>query len=118
MWKKLTRFCPVPSMPIKEIRSFPGRDGWNRFGHKTAVPPRETVYTGSRKDGRPGKSIFWWTAIILFCLGGVKSLAESNIDGREAALQDILCNYQGMVHSQVIVVFDAYRVQGQYNRSA
>lgn len=27
-------------------------------------------------------------------------------------MQDILCNYQGMVHSQVIVVFDAYRVQG------
>ena len=42
----------------------------------------------------------------------MRELAETNIDGAKGKLLDILCNYQGIVRCQVIVVFDAYRVQG------
>ena len=97
----------------KRNKELPRKDGWNRFGHKTAVPPRETVYMGSRKDGAPREKYLLVDGYnIIFAWEELKSLAESNIDGARGRLQDILCNYQGMVHSQVIVVFDAYRVQG------
>lgn len=97
----------------KRNKELPRKDGWNRFGHKTAVPSRETVYMGSRKDGAPREKYLLVDGYnIIFAWEELKSLAESNIDGARGRLQDILCNYQGMVHSQVIVVFDAYRVQG------
>ena len=97
----------------KRNKELPRKDGWNRFGHKTAVPSRETVYTGSRKDGAPREKYLLVDGYnIIFAWEELKSLAEANIDGARGRLQDILCNYQGMVHSQVIVVFDAYRVQG------
>ena len=97
----------------KRNKELPRKDGWNRFGHKTAVPPRETVYMGSRKDGAPREKYLLVDGYnIIFAWEELKSLAEANIDGARGRLQDILCNYQGMVHSQVIVVFDAYRVHG------
>ena len=49
---------------------------------------------------------------MIFAWEDLKSLAEVSIDGARGRLQDILCNYQGIVRCQVIVVFDAYRVQG------
>lgn len=97
----------------KRDKELPRKDGWNRYGHKTAAPPGETVYTGRRKDEAPREKYLLVDGYnIIFAWEELKSLAEQNIDGARGSLQDILCNYQGMVHSQVIVVFDAYRVQG------
>ena len=39
-------------------------------------------------------------------------MAETNIDGARGKLADILCNYQGFRKCSVILVFDAYRVEG------
>ncbi len=39
-------------------------------------------------------------------------MAAVNIDSARGKLQDILCDYQGSRGVEVIVVFDAYRVQG------
>ena len=49
---------------------------------------------------------------MIFAWDDLRELAETNIDGAKGKLLDILCNYQGIVRCQVIVVFDAYRVQG------
>ena len=49
---------------------------------------------------------------IIFAWEELRELAERNVDGARGLLQDILCNYQGTAGCQVIVVFDAYRVQG------
>jgi len=49
---------------------------------------------------------------VIFAWDDLRELAETNIDGAKGKLLDILCNYQGIVRCQVIVVFDAYRVQG------
>lgn len=49
---------------------------------------------------------------IIFAWEDFKELAESNIDGARGRLLDILCNYQGIKKCNLIVVFDAYRVQG------
>ena len=42
----------------------------------------------------------------------LKELVDDNMDGARMKLLDILSNYQGIRKCQIIVVFDAYRVQG------
>jgi len=45
---------------------------------------------------------------------GLSELAGDNLDSARGRLLDILCNYQGMTGVNLIAVFDAYRVKGQY----
>ena len=42
----------------------------------------------------------------------LRELAAVNIDSARGKLLDILCNYQGVRGTDLIVVFDAYRIQG------
>lgn len=49
---------------------------------------------------------------IIFAWEELKNLAAVNIDSARGKLQDILCNYQAIRGCNLIVVFDAYRVQG------
>lgn len=49
---------------------------------------------------------------VIFAWEQLKELAEVNIDSARGKLLDILSNYQGIRGCQLIVVFDAYRVQG------
>ena len=49
---------------------------------------------------------------IIFAWEDLKELATTNIEGARGKLLDILCNYQGIKKNNLIVVFDAYRVQG------
>ena len=42
----------------------------------------------------------------------LKELAKINLEGAKGRLLDILCNYQGFKKCVVIVVFDAYKVEG------
>ena len=49
---------------------------------------------------------------VIFAWHELKELARDNVDGARGRLLDILCDYQGMRGCELIVVFDAYRVQG------
>ena len=49
---------------------------------------------------------------IIFAWDDLRELAKVSIDGARGRLMDILCNYQGIRKCQLILVFDAYRVQG------
>lgn len=49
---------------------------------------------------------------IIFAWQELKELAMQTIDGARGRLLDILSNYQGIKRCELIVVFDAYRVQG------
>ncbi|MGN0483171.1 MAG: NYN domain-containing protein [Lachnospiraceae bacterium] len=49
---------------------------------------------------------------IIFAWPKLQELAKENIDSARGKLLDILCNYQGIRNCELIVVFDAYRVQG------
>ncbi len=49
---------------------------------------------------------------IIFAWEELRKLAEINIDSARDQLLDILCDYQGARGMELIVVFDAYRVQG------
>lgn len=43
----------------------------------------------------------------------LKNLIEDSMDAARNKLLDILCNYKAIIDSKIIVVFDAYRVQGR-----
>lgn len=49
---------------------------------------------------------------IIFAWEELKELADVNLEAARNKLMDILCNYQGYIKNTVILVFDAYRVEG------
>ncbi|MBR1483536.1 MAG: TetM/TetW/TetO/TetS family tetracycline resistance ribosomal protection protein [Ruminococcus sp.] len=51
---------------------------------------------------------------VIFAWEHLRALAEGSIDGARQALINILCNYQGFRQCELILVFDAYRVQGAH----
>ena len=51
---------------------------------------------------------------IIFAWPELKELTNENMDGARIKLLESLCNYQGIKKCEVIVVFDAYRVQGHH----
>ena len=49
---------------------------------------------------------------IIYAWEDLKELSEENMDAARGKLMDLLCNYQALKKSELIVVFDAYRVKG------
>ena len=49
---------------------------------------------------------------IIFAWDDLKAIASENLDAARQILMDIMCNYQGFTNCVLILVFDAYRVQG------
>jgi len=49
---------------------------------------------------------------IIFAWPELKALADEDLEDARKKLLDVLSNYQGICKDQIIVVFDAYRVQG------
>ena len=49
---------------------------------------------------------------VIFAWEELNELAKTNVEGARGRLMDILCNYQGMKKCHLILVFDAYRLEG------
>ena len=49
---------------------------------------------------------------VIFAWEELSELAKTSVDGARGKLMDILCNYQGFRGCRLILVFDAYRVEG------
>ena len=49
---------------------------------------------------------------IIFAWEELRQLGETSIEAARDKLSDILCNYQGYIGCTVILVFDAYKVEG------
>ena len=49
---------------------------------------------------------------IIFAWEDLKALAAENIHAAQSKLMDVLCNYQGYKGCTLILVFDAYKVEG------
>ena len=49
---------------------------------------------------------------VIFAWNDLNDLAQSNMDAARITLLEKLCNWQAMTGSEVIAVFDAYRVKG------
>lgn len=97
--------------------------GKNRLGSRGAWKDRNYVSGNTRIYGQSGRENSKKTAKkekyllvdgynIIFAWEDLKELAGISIDGARGKLMDILCNYQGIRGCHLILVFDAYRVQG------
>ena len=53
---------------------------------------------------------------IIFAWDDLKKLASQNLDAARHTLMDILSNFQGFRQCTLILVFDAYRVEGGVSR--
>lgn len=71
-----------------------------------------TVPTSKRLIGSKEKYLLVDGYNIIFAWPELRELAEENMDGARIKLLESLCNYQGIKQCKVIVVFDAYRVEG------
>lgn len=49
---------------------------------------------------------------VIFAWDELHALAQTNLDGARGRLMDIMCNFQGYLGQEVILVFDAYRLKG------
>lgn len=53
---------------------------------------------------------------VIFSWDDLKLMAKNDLQGARDSLLEILCNFQGVTRSRVIVVFDAYRVKNNPGR--
>ena len=78
--------------------------------------PRKEKITSVTKTYKPVEKKTEYLLVdgynVIFAWEELVELAKVSIDGARGRLLDILCDYQGMRDGELIVVFDAYRVQG------
>lgn len=78
---------------------------------------KESYYESSRYVAKPKTTQKAYLLVdgynIIFDWPDLKALAEDNMDGAKAKLLDSLSNYQGIKRCEVVVVFDAYKVEGR-----
>lgn len=89
----------------------------NRFNRGSSVVKREKRESAGKKppsfENQEVKEYLLVDGYnIIFAWDELKELAKINIDSARTKLMDILCNYQGFKKNVLILVFDAYRVEG------
>lgn len=85
------------------------------LGRQTGGPGASSVSAagGKKRQVSPEKEYLLVDGYnIIFAWEDLKELADANIDGARTKLMDLLCNYQGYKKCTLILVFDAYKVQG------
>lgn len=91
--------------PVKQRRAFESQRRIRAEEASASKPPR--------KEAPPQKEYLLVDGYnIIFAWDELKALAKTDLAAARERLQDILCSYQGMRGSTVILVFDAYKVRG------
>lgn len=85
------------------------QEGWNKKRRPESIEPVTKLYQGQKKR-EPYLLVDGYN--IIFAWQELKELAKVSLDGARGKLQDILCDYQAMKGCHVMVVFDAYRLEG------
>ena len=82
------------------------------FAKTRSYDPVASGYKGKETVQNSGTSYLLVDGYnIIFSWNELKDLAKTNLDAARSRLLDTMCNYQGMKKCELIVVFDAYRVQ-------
>ncbi|MBQ7874752.1 MAG: NYN domain-containing protein [Oscillospiraceae bacterium] len=55
---------------------------------------------------------------MIFAWEGLKKLANENLDAARHILMDILSNYRGYIKCELVLVFDGYKVKGNYGEKS
>lgn len=84
----------------------------DRLGHEKKQRP-EKPYVAKWENKKPVKNYLLVDGYnLLFSWEELNALSKVNLDAARTKLMDILCNYQGYKKTEVILVFDAYKVKG------
>lgn len=84
----------------------------DRLGYEKKQKP-EKPYVPKWENKKPVKNYLLVDGYnLLFSWEELNELSKINLDAARTKLMDILCNYQGYKKSEVILVFDAYKVRG------
>jgi len=86
---------------------------WNKRRTVPGSNVNRPVYTGKLKEAKE-EYLLVDAYNVIFAWPDLKELAEENMDSARSKLLDDLSTYQGIRKCQIIVVFDAYRVQGHH----
>ena len=83
-------------------------------GQSEAAGLRAQEQRGGRRKGREKQEEYLLVDgyNIIFAWDELRKLSETNVEGARGKLADILCNYQGWRQCTLILVFDAYKVEG------
>ena len=79
---------------------------------KTNAPGTQRDRTAEKKSEKRKEYLLVDGYNIIFAWEELREIAEINIDGARGKLMDILSNYQGIKKCTVILVFDAYKLEG------
>lgn len=84
----------------------------NKFNRTKSFGPAAGTYRPQAKKEKLPEYLLVDGYNIIFAWEELKELAQVNIASARDKLMDILCNYQGYKKNNLILVFDAYKVQG------
>ena len=89
---------------------------YGKIERRTAGSSKTVNQDRTEKSGKKEETIQEYLLVdgynIIFAWDDLKELAKDNIEAARNKLMDVLCNYQGFKKCAVILVFDAYRVEG------
>ena len=104
--KKRENSRPVTVYGRKGRTDHPGRK------KPAEAAAQEVRRSGKHRDGNREEYLLVDGYNIIFAWEELKRLVETNVEGARGKLADVLCNYQGWRKCTVILVFDAYKVEG------
>lgn len=84
----------------------------SKNAYKKLKKPIYSNYKGKERRNNGVKYLIVDGYNIVHTWAELKELVDDNVEGARTKLMDILCNYQGYVKCEVILVFDAYKVKG------
>lgn len=86
----------------------------NRFNrtNTTVYESRKEKKLPGKNDIKPEEYLLVDGYNIIFAWEDLNELSKTNMDSARMKLADILCDYQGYCKNTLILVFDAYRVEG------
>jgi small GTP-binding protein len=108
------------SIGLDEIDQIINKTFYANQGKKSAWKKRKTAHesyykpaTYTSENNLPKEAYLLVDGYnIVFAWEDLNEIAQDDIEAAKIKLLDILCNYQGIEKCKIIVVFDAYRVQG------
>lgn len=83
-----------------------------RTGSKSGQDDAGTSGRSVKKQGPVDEYLLVDGYNIIFAWDELKELADADIGAARTKLMDVLCNYQGFTGCHLILVFDAYKVEG------
>lgn len=119
MKKDQAAYTEEPLMSLEEIEKIINSTFYANRGKKSDWKKRKTAfeshYEAYKTAARPNEKREEYLLVdgynIIYAWPELKEIADENMDGARMKLLDLLSNYQGIRKSQIIAVFDAYRVQ-------